>query len=98
MMYLGLAILSSALISVLMRLSEKHTKSSLAMLAANYGACGLLAAVFAGEGGIDARPGGGLFGGASSGGAGAAQLGMRSVDRKRQLCYTEITIRKDRRN
>lgn len=52
MMYLGLAILSSALISALMRLSEKHTKSSLAMLAANYGACGLLAAVFAGEVGL----------------------------------------------
>ena len=52
MIYLGLAILSSALISVLMRLSEKHSKSSLAMLAMNYLMCGGMAAVFTGEGGL----------------------------------------------
>lgn len=50
MIFLGLAILSSALISVCMRISEKYIKSSLVMLSANYAACALLAAAFAGNG------------------------------------------------
>lgn len=48
MVYLLLAILSSALIAVIMRLSSGKVKANLSMLAANYLVCLLLSAVFAG--------------------------------------------------
>lgn len=48
MVYLILAILSSALISVLMRISEKYSRSGIAMLAMNYLMCCLLGVVHAG--------------------------------------------------
>ena len=43
MIYLILAIVSSALISVLMRISERHVKNSMSMLAMNYLMCTALA-------------------------------------------------------
>ena len=48
MFYLLLAILSSAMISVFMRLSEKHITHNIGMLAVNYLICTLLAAVYTG--------------------------------------------------
>ena len=48
MIYLVLGILSSALISVLMRVSEKYRRNDLSMLAMNYLMCTVLAAVFTG--------------------------------------------------
>lgn len=54
MLYLLLAILSSSLVAVVMRWSERHGKGRIAMLAMNYVVCTLLALVFtrfqAGEG------------------------------------------------
>lgn len=46
MMYLILAILSSACVSIFMRLSENHIKSEMAMFMANYGACITLSVIF----------------------------------------------------
>lgn len=46
MMYLILAILSSACVSIFMRLSENHIKSEMAMFMANYGACIALSVIF----------------------------------------------------
>lgn len=46
MMYLILAILSSACVSIFMRLSENHIKSEMAMFMANYGACIALSIAF----------------------------------------------------
>ena len=46
MLYLLSAILSSALIAVIMRLSSGKVKANLTMLAANYGVCLLLSAIF----------------------------------------------------
>lgn len=48
MFYLILAIISSALISVLMRLSEKYNRSGMAMLATNYLMCCILGVAYAG--------------------------------------------------
>lgn len=48
MIYLLLAVLCSALISVIMRISEKYVKSKLGMLAMNYVMCGVLAALYTG--------------------------------------------------
>ncbi len=48
MIYLMLAIFSSALVSLVMRLSEPHRKSGLGMLAANYAMCTLAAFALAG--------------------------------------------------
>ena len=48
MMYLILAICCSTAISILMRLSEKHSRSAMGMLATNYLACALLAAAYTG--------------------------------------------------
>ena len=48
MIYLLLGILSSALISVLMRISEKYRRNDLSMLAMNYLMCTILAAVYTG--------------------------------------------------
>jgi len=48
MIYLILAIASSALISVLMRISEKHSRSGMAMLAMNYLMCCLLGMLYTG--------------------------------------------------
>lgn len=50
MVYLLLAILSSALISVLMRVSEKYSRSGMAMLAMNYLMCCALGALHTGVG------------------------------------------------
>lgn len=50
MLYLLLAIVSSAMISILMRLSERHISNNLTMLAANYLACTTLSALYAGSG------------------------------------------------
>ena len=49
MIYLILAIVSSAMISVLMRASEKHAESGVSMLAANYLMCCLLSLIFTGS-------------------------------------------------
>ena len=48
MIYLVLAIASSAMISVLMRVSEKYSRSGMAMLAMNYLMCCVLAFIFTG--------------------------------------------------
>ena len=49
MIYLILAIVSSAMISVLMRASEKHAEGGVSMLAANYLMCCLLSLIFTGS-------------------------------------------------
>ena len=49
MLYLLLAIVSSALISLLMRLSERYRKNPTSMLAVNYLMCSLLAIAFSGQ-------------------------------------------------
>lgn len=46
MLYLSLAILSSALVSITMRLSDKHVKNSMPMFMANYAICIVLSIVF----------------------------------------------------
>ena len=46
MIYLILAIASSALISIFMRLSEQHIKNEMGMFMANYALCALLAVGF----------------------------------------------------
>ena len=51
MLYLILAILSSALVSVVMRVSEKYARNNMTMLAANYVMC-TAAAVIAGQGSL----------------------------------------------
>lgn len=48
MIYLGLAIISSMLVSVIMRVSEKHIHNQISMLASNYLMCTLFAAVCTG--------------------------------------------------
>ena len=48
MLYLILAIISSALVSVVMRLSQRFTRNNLTMLAANYVMCTVAAAFLAG--------------------------------------------------
>lgn len=55
MFYLILAFCSSALVSIVMRLSDGRTSRSLGMLAANYVACTLLAAAEAGFGALLSR-------------------------------------------
>ena len=47
MLYLLLAIVSSALIAIIMRISAHHVKANISMLAANYVTCLLMAAVYA---------------------------------------------------
>ena len=49
MIYLLLAIVSSTLISVCMRFSEKHIKNNMAMFMANYAVCIVLAKYFMGN-------------------------------------------------
>ncbi len=49
MLYLILAVLSSMLINVFMRLSEKHSRHPLSMLAVNYLTCGVMAVLFTGR-------------------------------------------------
>ena len=46
MIYLILAIASSALVSICMRLSEKHVKNEMGMFTANYAACVALSFYF----------------------------------------------------
>lgn len=53
MIYLILAIASSACVSIFMRLSENHIKSEMAMFMANYGACIALSIAFM-EGSVEA--------------------------------------------
>lgn len=48
MLYLILAVCSSTLVSVLMRLSGKHSKNGMTMLASNYAMCTIAAGVLAG--------------------------------------------------
>ena len=48
MLYLILAIASSTLVSLAMRISEKHIKNQISMLAVNYVACMLLAGLYTG--------------------------------------------------
>lgn len=52
MIYLVLAILSSSLISVLMRLSEKYTRGGMGMLAMNYLMCAILSIALVGPGNL----------------------------------------------
>ena len=49
MIYLVLAVLCSAMVSIFMRLSEQKIKGRLSMLSVNYGVCLLLAVIFAGS-------------------------------------------------
>lgn len=49
MIYLVLAIVSSSLVTILMRTSEKHIRNNVTMLAVNYVVCTMLAAVMAGS-------------------------------------------------
>ncbi len=46
MLYLGLAIITSALVSTVMRLSEGKIKNNMGMFVANYAACSLLSLLF----------------------------------------------------
>ena len=46
MIYLVLAILSSASISILMRISEKYIKNEMTMFMTNYGVCMMMSALF----------------------------------------------------
>lgn len=48
MLYLILAILSSALLTVIMRVSEKYSRNDMTMLAANYLMCAVASAAYAG--------------------------------------------------
>ena len=48
MLYLILAVLSSALISVFMRLSERHIRHNIGMLSVNYTVCLVMAALYTG--------------------------------------------------
>lgn len=48
MLYLILAVLSSTAVAVLMRLSGKHSKNGMTMLASNYAMCSIAAGVLAG--------------------------------------------------
>ncbi len=48
MLYLILAIISSALVSIVMRMSERYARNGMSMLAANYVMCTVAAAVLAG--------------------------------------------------
>lgn len=50
MLYLLLAIASSAMVSICMRLSEKHIKTEMGMFMANYAACVLLSFLFMNKG------------------------------------------------
>ena len=52
MVYLILAIVSSALVSLTMRASEKKVKNNISMLAANYLMCLLLGGLYTGEAGL----------------------------------------------
>ena len=52
MIYLLLAIISSALVSIVMRTSTNKVKGNIAMLVTNYLVCTLLAAAFAGFGNL----------------------------------------------
>lgn len=54
MLYLMLAILSSAMVSIVMRLSEKRVTNNIGMLVVNYALCSLMAAAFAGFQGLTA--------------------------------------------
>lgn len=49
MIYLILAILSSSLIAVLMRISERYSKNNMGMFMANYAVCILMSRLFMGE-------------------------------------------------
>ena len=55
MFYLCLAILSSALLSVFMRLSERHIQNNYSLLAVNYAMCSVMAALYAGPGDLFPR-------------------------------------------
>lgn len=61
MIYLALAILSSTMVSVCMRLSERHVRNNTSMLAMNYVMCTLMAGAFALPGGLVPRGEGGAF-------------------------------------
>lgn len=66
MLYLILTIISSALVSILMRLSGSRVKDNIAMLAVNYLMCGVVAAVYADFSllpGVTGIGGAGLMGG-----------------------------------
>lgn len=69
MIYLTLAIVSSMAVAVVMRLSEKHIRNNISMLASNYLMCSVLAGLYAG----------GLWGSLAQPGTGfAAALGVVS--------------------
>lgn len=48
MLYLILAIISSALVSIMMRVGENHTKNNISMLSVNYAICLVLAIFYTG--------------------------------------------------
>ena len=57
MFYLILAIFSSAMVSILMRLSEGKVKNDRAMLVVNYAVCSILAGIYAGGQLLEVGPG-----------------------------------------
>lgn len=61
MLYLILAILSSTLVSVFMRLSERRIRSTMVMFMANYAVCALIALGYLTRGNLLPRVGGGLY-------------------------------------
>ena len=61
MIHLVLAIVSSASVSVVMRLSEKRVRNNVSMLALNYLMCALMAGLYAGSAGIVPRGDGSGF-------------------------------------
>lgn len=52
MIYLILAVISSMLVSVIMRVSDKHIHNNVSMLASNYLMCATMAAVYSGAGAL----------------------------------------------
>ena len=58
MSYLVLAIISSALTSIVMRFGERHVNNNMGMFAANYGVCVLLAGLFMGDFTVSAKENG----------------------------------------
>ncbi len=55
MLYLLSAIVSSSLVSIMMRLSEERIKNNISALAVNYAVCVLLAGFYTGFGGMAVR-------------------------------------------
>ena len=49
MLYLLMAVVSSAMVSILMRISEKYVRDSMVMFSANYAACMVISMIYMGD-------------------------------------------------